>query len=341
MDIGKKIRMLRAGKSVTQEKLAQELNVTPQAVSKWENGSALPDITLLPALSVYFGVRIDDFFELSDEAQFDRIDNMLEKEDFLSRGDFDYAERFLKDRIAADSADARSHRALAALYEHRAQGYKRKAAAQAKRSLELEPRVKEGHSILSYAADGSCWDWCAGNHRELIDYYYGFTRKNPDYRQGYLWLMDNLIADGRLDEAQQAVRDMEKVEYTYHVPLYDGWVAAARGDMNRAEALWQRMIDENPDSWIVWSCRGDAYVKQCRYDEAVACFEKAAELEQAPRYIDNWDSIGQIREIQGRWADAARAYEKVLELYREDWGATEGVAVEKYKAAILNCRART
>ena len=139
MDIGKKIKMLRAGKSITQEKLAQELGVTPQAVSRWENGSAMPDISLLPALSVYFGVRIDDFFELSDDAQFDRIDNMVEQEDFLSRGDFDYAERFLKDHIAADPGDARSLRALAHLYHHRADSYKRKALPLVKRALELEP----------------------------------------------------------------------------------------------------------------------------------------------------------------------------------------------------------
>lgn len=341
MDIGKKIKMLRAGKNVTQEKLAQELNVTPQAVSRWENGLALPDIALLPTLSVFFGVRIDDFFELSDDAQFERIENMTEKEDFLSRGDFDYAERFLKDRMALNPADARSCRYLADLYNHRAEGYRRKASVLAKRSLELEPRVKAGHSILSYAAEGACWDWCSGNHRELIDYYYEFIRKNPDYCQGYLWLTDNLIADGRLEEARQAVREMAKVEYTYHVPLYEGHIAARMGDAEAAERIWQKMLAENPDSWIVWSCMGDARAKQCRNDEAVACFEKAAALEPAPRYIDNWDSIGQIREMQGNWTEAAEAYEKVLEVYRDDWQTTEGFQVDKYREKLLRCRANS
>lgn len=339
MDIGKKIKMLRTAKSVTQESLAQELNVSPQAVSRWENGLALPDITQLPALSVFFGVRIDDFFELSDDAQFRRIENMTEKEDFLTRGDFDYAERFLKDRIALDPADARSCRCLADLYNHRAEGYHRKAEVLAKRSLELEPRVKPGHSLLSCAANGACWDWCSGNHRELIDYYYNFVRKNPDYRSGYLWLMDNLLADGRLEEALQALRDMEKLGYTYHVPLYEGHIAARMGDTEKAEGLWQRMTSEEPDSWIVWSSLGDARAKQCRYDEAAACFEKAAALEPTPRYIDNWDSIGQIRELQGRWLEAAAAYEKVLDIFREDWNTTEGFQVETYRAKILHCRA--
>lgn len=339
MDMGKKIKTLRAGKGLTQEKLAQELGVTPQAVSRWENGSAMPDISLLPALSVCFGVRIDDFFELSDDAQFDRIDNMVEKEDFLSREDFDYAQRFLKDRIAADPNDARSLRALAHLYHHRAESYNRKGEVLVKRALELEPTVKEGHSILSYVANGACWDWCSCNHRELIDYYYGFVEKNPDYRSGYLWLLDNLIADGRLTEALQTVRNMAQVEYTYHVPLYEGHILSRMGKHEEAEALWQKMLEEDPDNWLVWSSMGDARVKQCRYEEAIEHYKKAAELEPAPRYIDNWDSIGQINEMLGRWGDAAAAYERVLDIYREDWKETDGFWVEQVQTKILKCKA--
>lgn len=60
MNFGKKIRELRLQKTVTQEQLAAHLNLSPQAVSKWENGLTLPDIQLLPELSVYFGVTIDE-----------------------------------------------------------------------------------------------------------------------------------------------------------------------------------------------------------------------------------------------------------------------------------------
>ena len=52
IDIGSKIKTLRLSKSMTQEQLAKALHVSAQAVSKWENGSSLPDIQLLPALSV-------------------------------------------------------------------------------------------------------------------------------------------------------------------------------------------------------------------------------------------------------------------------------------------------
>lgn len=59
MEIGQTIKALRTQRRVTQETLAKDLYVTPQAVSRWENGSALPDITLLPALARFFGITVD------------------------------------------------------------------------------------------------------------------------------------------------------------------------------------------------------------------------------------------------------------------------------------------
>ncbi|MCI9096960.1 MAG: helix-turn-helix transcriptional regulator, partial [Lachnospiraceae bacterium] len=60
--MGQTIKQLRKAKGVTQEELAGALNLTYQAVSKWENGVAQPDIMMMPALATYFGVTIDELF---------------------------------------------------------------------------------------------------------------------------------------------------------------------------------------------------------------------------------------------------------------------------------------
>ena len=49
--LGSRIAELRRKKNMTQEELAAELGVTPQAVSKWENDLSCPDITLLPPMN--------------------------------------------------------------------------------------------------------------------------------------------------------------------------------------------------------------------------------------------------------------------------------------------------
>lgn len=340
MDIGKKIKSFRIAKSVTQEALAQELGVTAQAVSRWENGAAMPDIALLPALSVYFGVRIDDFFELSDEAQQERICNMTETEEFIPRADFDHAERYLKDRLALDPHDSESLTTLAALYNHRAEGYHRRAEALCKRALEVAPTEKAGHSLLSYAANGACFDWCSCNHRELIDYYYGFVEKNSDFRPGYMWLLDNLIADLRLEEALDITQRIDRIKHDYYPVMMEGYVRSLLGERDAAEAMFAKALEEEPESLYAWSLLGDIRVKQRRYDDAVACYEKSAELDPNPGFTDNYLSIAYIREMQGKWNDAADAYEKALAVYRENKKLEEGFGVDQFEQSILRCRAK-
>lgn len=57
--LNERIKKLRKEKDLTQLQLAEMLNVTDKAVSKWETGEANPDITLLPKLSEVFGVSLD------------------------------------------------------------------------------------------------------------------------------------------------------------------------------------------------------------------------------------------------------------------------------------------
>ena len=55
-----RLRALRQKKGATQEQLAAHLGITQQSVGKWERGEGFPDITLLPAIALYFGTTVDD-----------------------------------------------------------------------------------------------------------------------------------------------------------------------------------------------------------------------------------------------------------------------------------------
>ena len=57
--VGEQIAVLRKGKGLTQSELGERLGVSFQAVSKWERGEALPDITLLPDLAKILETTID------------------------------------------------------------------------------------------------------------------------------------------------------------------------------------------------------------------------------------------------------------------------------------------
>lgn len=65
--IGKRIAQLRKEKNFTQEDLAQLMEVSAQAVSKWENDLTCPDISSLPKLAQILGVTVDEL--LSGKAE--------------------------------------------------------------------------------------------------------------------------------------------------------------------------------------------------------------------------------------------------------------------------------
>ena len=75
--IGQKIAEKRKQMHLTQEELAFKLNVSPQAVSKWQNDLSIPDVTLLIALSDLFNISLD---ELIREKQNLPVTTLVEQE---------------------------------------------------------------------------------------------------------------------------------------------------------------------------------------------------------------------------------------------------------------------
>lgn len=113
MEIGNQIKMFRQRRGITQEEMAQHLGVTAQAVSKWERGVVTPDIALLPDISTYFGVTIDELFSLSDETRMERIQNMLWDVRYLDQAKVEASREFLLEKAKRESESGRPHEMLA------------------------------------------------------------------------------------------------------------------------------------------------------------------------------------------------------------------------------------
>ena len=64
MSFGQVIKKLRRNADMTQEQLAEMLSISPQAVSRWETDTAMPDISFLRPLSNIFGVTADVLLEI-------------------------------------------------------------------------------------------------------------------------------------------------------------------------------------------------------------------------------------------------------------------------------------
>ena len=78
LKLGNKIRELRKARNISQEVLAQYLGVSFQAVSKWENDTAMPDVTLIPAIASFFDISTDDLFDYNRLAAERRVFEICE-----------------------------------------------------------------------------------------------------------------------------------------------------------------------------------------------------------------------------------------------------------------------
>lgn len=330
LDFGGRIKTLRLSKSMTQEQLAQRLRVSPQAVSKWENGVTLPDIQLLPELSILLGTSIDALFSMTDDKRMERIENMLWDQRFLSREEFEAEERFLKDKCLDPDAQARATLLLAELYCKRAREYRELASPLARKALELLPDYEKAvHTALFEAEGGVFPDWNAVNHHRTIAFYQDFITRHPGQRRAYLWLLDLLIDDGRCPEARKYLEKMNRLGESYHSDLYLGMILEKEGKPEEAAACWERMTQKDPDNWQSWFARADRLAKRCAYPEAIALYEKALALSPRPRFTDPVNAIAQLYEIQGQYEKAVEFYQKEIEIVRQDWNETQGEAIDE------------
>lgn len=330
LDFGGRIKTLRLSKSMTQEQLAQRLRVSPQAVSKWENGVTLPDIQLLPELSILLGTSIDALFSMTDDKRMERIENMLWDQRFLSREEFEAEERFLKDKCLEPDAQARATLLLAELYCKRAREYRELASPLARKALELLPDYeKAAHTALFEAEGGVFPDWNAVNHHRTIAFYQDFITRHPGQRRAYLWLLDLLIDDGRCPEARKYLEKMNRLGESYHSDLYLGMILEKEGRLEEAAACWEGMTEKYPDNWLSWFARADRMARRSACPEAVSLYEKALELSPRPRFTDPVNAIAQLYEIQGQYEKAVEFYQKEIEIVREDWNETQGEAIDE------------
>lgn len=81
--IGKKLYDLRKQSGFTQDYVAEKLGVSAQAVSKWENDIACPDIMTLPNIAEIYGITIDELFkneEVQSNVKYEKTEKVNETE---------------------------------------------------------------------------------------------------------------------------------------------------------------------------------------------------------------------------------------------------------------------
>ena len=319
MEIGNQIKAMRQRRGITQEALAQHLGVTAQAVSKWERGAATPDIGILPDISAYFGVTIDELFALSDDTRMERIQNMLWDDRYYDPAEVESTREFLLNKGKREPENGKVYEFLAEMENHLAQEHQEKASEYAKEALKRDWNLRGAHGELNEAMHGFIPDWNARNHYLQINFYQEHLQKNPADWRGYMWLMDQLIDDYRLEEAEQYCDRFAELDHSYRVALYRGMIAWQSGERAEAFAIWAEMEQNFPEEWCVWHNIGDYLTRSGQYDKAMDYYRKALEVQKEPPMLDPLQAMAQLCEIRGDIPGALAARREEAHRIENQW----------------------
>ncbi len=347
MNIGAKIKQLRSKAGLTQEQLASYLGVSGQSVSKWENSVSMPDICLLPLLAGELGVSIDDLFDLTVEQKMHRIEKRMDCEGELSNQLFSEYEEFLQNQLEDEKYHERCTGLLARLYHHRMEADARRVSRYAREAISLAPEKKSCQWLLSMAEGQAVWDWNVCNRAQIIDFYKDVIKNDkgtPKTPLPYYYLIDNLIADHRTEEARRYLDEFARLPA--HKPcmisIYKAHIALAEYNESEADAIIEKAAEEFSSEGAFIFEAAQYYAKKAEYEKAIEFYKLSWEKDKPPRYTDAMQGISLIYEILGDNQKAAEAYENIIATLKDEWGYTDSdiavVEANKEKARITEKR---
>ncbi len=233
INLGIKIKKLRKERKLTQEMLAQALDVTAQAVSKWEMNLSYPDITLVPVIANYFEVSLDTLF------------------------DFDASKKNEKIKAIIDEASA-------LFFENT-----KECIAKIKASLAEYP---ENENLLSYLLECYEYDLRANGCRDGMENMLDISEKLINESCNYEIVVNAkiiraaaLLATDKYDEAKEILGTLpahcRDDEMALRLKGMDKLTAAVNGECTYLQALYTALMNE-----------GEAAYELGHYARAERCF---------------------------------------------------------------------
>jgi transcriptional regulator with XRE-family HTH domain len=253
LPLGNNVKKLRNEQKVTQEQLAEHINISYQAISKWENNITIPDVQLLPAIAEYFGVSIDELFKPSMTAYRNKEARLLAVyETTRNTEDFDRADQAYE-KLFASSQDYTHEdlRLYACLQDCRARDYVKKAIEIYNNAIKLGEKVKD-----------KSYYWAQRNHiallvrnnrgQESIDKYEILIKDEPNNIQNYIQLCFAYLHSRDYDKAWEVFEAGSKIDPNNVFLLSSaGEICKGLGKYDEAVAYWDKSFkadNEIPDN---------------------------------------------------------------------------------------------
>jgi len=345
MNLGNKIRTLRKERNLTQEQLASSLNITAQAVSKWEMGVSYPDIEMLPVLANLFKVSMDELFDYDTSSTDKEIEQIILNHKNYFWSNFEKAERILLDGLQIYPSSIQLKTELFQLYSYNIDQGKEILS----KALEL------GSQIICLSQDVFCTCRTKANLIRIYEYqdmhsdqdHYGDIKKiieSMPYMYPYM-IQDRMRLSANYikgEEGMQQAKDLKILEWQEFFGAC--WLEGNRyyemGDYDNALKSYQQSVDVIERFMYEGQKGDDAYpihgtfanhaitilqIASCLFhlnktDEIDALLEKAKRI-----YFDAYEKI-ELRDYCGEM-------QKMIDYYTEEYKKWK---LDEYKSLDLS-----
>ncbi len=250
--IGDNIKTLRKEAGMTQRELADKLNVSFQAVSKYENEGVMPDVMSLPEIAKIFGVTIDDLFKDNMSSYRNKAERLLAVyERTLNNEDF----------IAADREFGKLNNK--------------------EMSLEDKRNYANLYHLMTYYSMCKCF--------KLIDELIDQTQDNLEALVMSLCNKSNFLSMlGKEDNTIEVLENMQS-QYMENSIVLQGLLHSYKNAAMYDKVI--QVFENNKENCDAMSYiyAGDSYAKMEQYDKALDCWNKSMEMDDT--YSDALYSI--------------------------------------------------
>ena len=330
MNIGSTIKKLRVDSKTTQEELAEYLGISFQAVSKWETETTMPDITLLPKIAAFFGVRIDDLFSVNHEDELKRIEYIL-SHDRLSEQSYIYAKRTLNASLQDNPEDVYTLKLYARLHLNKTNDDLLEAGRMLEKAMEHSPLDDEIFGLYRQVRGGGAYKFHSDNDW-FIRVCEPYAQKFPHNYLLITKLVEAMISMRYFDKAKEYINLMQLDHSTeYWRQIFSGDLELAKGNPDNAIAIWNSISeDDNLGQYEA----GERFNRINEYEQAIKCFKRAFLIAAPPRYLDPVFSLAFLYTKLGRKAEAIDAWQLIIDTLASDHNDYDSDTVEWAKKEI-------
>lgn len=273
----KNLKRLRLAKKLTQEQAAEKLGVSAQSVSRWECGTTLPDVSVLPAIARLYCVTIDDLYREASVA----YDNYAQRlgsvfEATRQPEDFLLAEQEYRKLLQSGDYTNEDLRLYGILHQYMMEVCMEKAEEIFDRVLKKGPGA-DPEIYWRVRRQKGYFLWQVGRNQETIDQCLPKVEAGSDELQEWICL----IAAYQLGEEYEKALDFarkaeEKFPENAYLHIYTGDLCRSVRRYEEAFSHWRRALEMEPEWLDSAYSMGFCYEELEDYENAALVWERIA-----------------------------------------------------------------